>query len=432
MQDNFNENQKDSFQNKIKIFDWFKSSFLRPTTDHGKKDVGVNPNIQLTLILIVLVVIATIYAYFLFNYEIKLTDTNVQLLQPRSNANASLMCDDKILITGGYSSFDSFSRLKSTEIFDINSKKMFSGPNLNLSHGENYNQFLLPNCEVVVIDEKGIEIYNPTKNIFELVEKNLNSINIKYQNEDYTNYTLLKDGNILITGGQDVFEISKNKIKRYPISKSHIFNTKTKKIKTIQNLPIPLMKHSSYINQKGDVYILGGETNSNGDLKRATGTYNSKIIKFDSKTERFSIVGDNTIKGSDNKNIKCALDIISKIYKLNDKEVIVIGGTAADFNDYDTIYKLNLESCESELLYMTNKQLPGEHSIFKNNNKIYLQDTHSFFGGVNIFDVNKKTMKHQFSIKFQMGSTVIPICKNQFILISDDDNKIYNVEIKNK
>ena len=81
---------------------------------------------------------------------------------------------------------------------------------------------------------------------------------------------------------------------------------------------------------------------------------------------------------------------------------------------------------------MTNKQLPGEHSIFKNNNKIYLQDTHSFFGGVNIFDVNKKTMKHQFSIKFQMGSTVIPICKNQFILISDDDNKIYNVEIKNK
>lgn len=403
-------------------------------SDHGKKDVGVNPNIQLTLILIVLVVIATIYAYFLFNYEIKLTDTNVQLLQPRSNANASLMCDNKILITGGFNSsiFSSTSTLKgfnSTEIYDIKNQKITKGPDMHFSGNYVFEQFSLPNCEIVFAGQEGFEIYNPTTNKIELVENNIISKNSNYYRPTYT---LLKNGNLLISGGLDKKRINNTKSEEYFSNSAYIFDTKNKKIRKIENLPIPLFSHSCYLAENGDVYILGGETNSNGDLKRATGTYNSKIIKFDSKTERFSIVGDNTIKGSDNKNIECALDIISKIYKLNDKEVIVIGGTAADFNDYDTIYKLNLESCESELLYMTNKQLPGEHSIFKNNNKIYLQDTHSFFGGVNIFDVNKKTMKHQFSIKFQMGSTVIPICKNQFILISDDDNKIYNVEIKNK
>ena len=100
-----------------------------------------NKNSKLRFILIgviVLVVIATIYAYFLFNYEIKLTDTNVQLLQPRSNANASLMCDDKILITGGFNSsiFSSTSTLKgfnSTEIYDIKNQKITKGPDMHFS-----------------------------------------------------------------------------------------------------------------------------------------------------------------------------------------------------------------------------------------------------------------------------------------------------------
>ena len=416
MQDNFNENQKDSFQNKIKIFDWFKSSFLHPTTYSQQVNRKLFKNVIIKVVILFITV--AIIDYFFNNVEI--IEIKQHLSATRIQPKATLMCENRVLITGGYSSFDSFSRLKSTEIFDINSKKMFSGPNLNLSHGENYNQFLLPNCEVVVIDEKGIEIYNPTKNIFELVEKNLNSINIKYQDEDYTNYTLLKDGNILITGGQDVFEISKNKIKRYPISKSHIFNTKTKKIKTIQNLPIPLMKHSSYINQKGDVYIVGGLTlNDKNKI-----VCNTQIIKYDKNAEIFSIIG---------KNDKINLTYYSKIYEVEDNEIVLIGGTSSN-HDCDKISKMNINNFKYSDLYKTNyKPFPKNDAIFKTGNNIYFINYTSFPNKIDIFNLDNNKMKHKIVKKIPYGCTILQVSANNFLLVGGENNlKIYIIKIKEK
>ena len=394
------ENNKDNNKNIfVQFFEWCKRSFLHPTT-------------------ILYIIVITVIIFFLYDKQIKIIDTKQELCLNRISPNASLMCGNKVLITGGHSFIGSFVRLKSTEIYDIKSKKIYKGPDLNISHSENCQQFLLPSCEIVVSDAKGIEVYNPISNKFELIKENINSTNINYLDEDYTNYTLLKNGNILITGGQDVQIISKIKVKRFPINKAQIFDIKSKKIKKIQDLPFPIEKHSAYLDHNGDVYIIGGLTlNDKNKL-----ICNTKIIKYENKTETFSIVGQND---------KINLTYFSKIYNLNDNEIIIIGGTSSNY-DCDKISKLNLKNYEFSELYKTNyKPFPKNNSIFKYNNKIYFFNYIPFLHRFDIFDINKKKMKYKFSKKIYYGSTILQINKNELIIIGGADNKkIYIIKIK--
>ena len=84
MQDNFNENKNDSSrQNKknifIKIFDWHKRTFLRPTTK------------LLICVILILILFITIFNYHKKPYF----DLKAEMVQPRAY-HKSIMIDNNL------------------------------------------------------------------------------------------------------------------------------------------------------------------------------------------------------------------------------------------------------------------------------------------------------------------------------------------------
>ena len=144
MQDNFNENQKDSFQNKIKIFDWCKHSFLHPTTK-----------------LLICVILILILFIIIFNYYKKpYFDLKAEMVQPRAYHKSIMIDNNNILITGGINSEknEKFGT-NSAEIYNIKNNISEKIENMKLPHTY-HALFKMQDGNILVADINGIEIFN--------------------------------------------------------------------------------------------------------------------------------------------------------------------------------------------------------------------------------------------------------------------------------
>lgn len=122
MQDNFNENHFEEHKNRNSLQNKKRKFCLNSTYSQQ-----VNRKLFKNVIILVVILFITVAIIDYFFNNVEIIEIKQHLSATRIQPKATLMCKNRVLITGGYSSFDSFSRLKSTEIFDINSKKMFSG-----------------------------------------------------------------------------------------------------------------------------------------------------------------------------------------------------------------------------------------------------------------------------------------------------------------
>ncbi len=159
MQDNFNENQKDSFQNKIKIFDWFKSSFLHPTTLVPCKIVPY---------MLLLIIIISIFIFGSKNTNNELVNFKIinQLIYKEPNRLVLPYADiehknDGFYFIGKMSEFYDLKQNKSTSITALNNMNPIYAKQIN-------NQIVILNKKKNNILE--IKKYDLTQN--KIIEKN--------------------------------------------------------------------------------------------------------------------------------------------------------------------------------------------------------------------------------------------------------------------
>ncbi len=211
--------------------------------------------------------------YKVSNYKIKVFPS--QIILNRDNYQYSILKNENILITGGFTNGQNIPQ-NTTEIIDINKNIHKEGPLMNIPH-VNHRQFNLKSGDIVIADLNGFETFDYNNNKFYMWEgESLKKI-LNVNDDDFItgiSYVLLPDENILITGGYV------EKEKRY-LNTAFIADTKNKTIKQISNMPIPKMNHISQVVDE-NVYILGGYNNLTKENK-------GKILIFDYKKEKFFI-----------------------------------------------------------------------------------------------------------------------------------------------
>lgn len=201
---------------------------------------------------------------------------------PRSYHQSSILQDGRILITGGYDGSSCGASpsyclgINSTEIYNPATKTFEVGPNMNLPHLY-HRQFTLNSGKVIIADINGIEIYDPGTNTFSLFQAKIKE---RIPGPNFTNYILLPDDNILVTGGA-VGHPQNNM--PMPHDFAEIIDTKNEKVINLSGMNIPRMQHSAIVMNNGKAYIIGG-TNFQKNC--------SSVEEFDVKTGKFRIVGD--------------------------------------------------------------------------------------------------------------------------------------------
>lgn len=206
------------------------------------------------------------------------------MIVPRSYHQSSLLKDGKILITGGYNS-SSQNGLNTTEIFDLNSKKITKGPIMNLPHF-NHRQFTLKTGEVVIVDVNGIEIYNPETKKFVLFDAKLEK---RYSKPwlNSLNYLLLSNDNILVTGG--IIRTKKNTGFDFKtINTAELIDTKKHTVIKLIGMTSPRSNHSTILDGNGKAFIVSGINQITLNNTKRKVVFNDTTECFDEKTKTFS------------------------------------------------------------------------------------------------------------------------------------------------
>ncbi len=401
---------------------------------------------------LIVIIIIIIFLFNIINYSLNHNayfniENTTKLKQARLFPNASLMNGNKVLITGGKIVEGSFfSRLLSllflinpklsspkyletTELYDINTNKIVSGPNMNHKHML-YKQYLLPNDEVLIADPRNIESYNPQLKEFEkwnvetTVYKTSKIKNSKYDSElKYfnTNMTLLKDGNILITGG--AHEKFDNNDNYYTLSNAEILNTKTRTIEKIDDLPFPLANHHIVVDKDGLAYIFGGDIiyKDAPDKKR----FHSKILLYNPKNKKFTVYKE---------NINYHTDEYTSISQIDNQKFLFIYPSRYEKPNGDKyICILDLNNNQFKYLYKSKSNIN-----ILNNKRLYSFQNHT----VLIYDFDKNTFVKKIYFKnLSNAKSIVDIGKNKYLVIDDNSNlkkflgvkqtkKMYILEIK--
>ncbi len=417
--------------------------------NNENKNVGVKSTlrIQVVMLLFLIILIFSIVNYVLDHnkfFDIKKT---TKLKQPRIEANSSLMCGGKVLITGGYKNFLFESPLKTTEIYDLKTNKLIKGPDLNFVH-VNYEQFILPSCEVLIADSEGqIESYNPKTNNFEIW--NVKPEIFKNGGRKPT-YTLLKDGNILITGGEHSYN-GKN-YSYYTFPNAEILDTKTKKITKLNDLPFPLAEHMFFYDKYGNVIIFGGKTTkfyknkkriirtveNHKTIEKTVDEKNVREIRPNSKLIKFDVLSNNFSTIENGKPLPH--DRAVSVFPLNDESILVVGGKSKDPTYYECIEAYNLRTQTITPFYEGGREMfpPIKFRIFENGKLFLFPICFGVVQKVLIFDI-KNNQKIWFDDKnfnaFEkiilfkiIRSNILQIGNSEYLLFSK--KRIYRLIVK--
>ncbi|OGH97007.1 MAG: hypothetical protein A2039_08700 [Candidatus Melainabacteria bacterium GWA2_34_9] len=263
----------------------------------------------LTLLTVVLVIIAACFIYDATRpKDIQFVSTG-DLNTARAYHKSTILNNGNILITGGYGLLETEygpqpKALDSAELYNPKINKFIELINMNLPH-EYHSQFLLSNGHVVIMDINGIEIYDPIKNKFSLV-------NVKIPTrENILNahtFTQLKD-KILIMGG-----ITSDN--QHVLDTVEVFDASTRKVYEAGKMTIPRFGHNALAVSPNSILIFGGTTNDKNNKLQTT----TSIEKFDIKTGKSSIIGNMLIPRE-----------FHKVLILPDNKLLIFGGKTVSY-----------------------------------------------------------------------------------------------------
>jgi hypothetical protein len=159
--------------------------------------------------------------------------------QCRAAHQATLLQNGKVLITGGHAYYDTSEK----------QARLIGGPNLNVS-----------------------ELYDPQTETF-TPAANMNDRRSGHQ------ATLLKDGNVLVTGGRE----------KNVLDSTELYLTKENQFIELSKMLYPRINHHSMLLSNGNVVILGGGVEGKG--KVGSSNYTDEVEVFNPKTRTFQSAG---------------------------------------------------------------------------------------------------------------------------------------------
>lgn len=236
---------------------------------------------------------------------------------PRYYHEAILLDNGTVLVFGGQTLHKDYEGGSDTaDIYDPNTKKFTAiGHMLRSGYKVPIN---LHNGKILLIGgsggypQKGTQFYNVSTKKFEI------GPDLNYPRTDAT-ATLLKNGKILITGGDDIYYIEYAK-RNIP---NELYNPITGKFEVGPKLNISRRYHSAILLKDGRVLIVGGV---------GKGGFLSEAEIYNPKTNEFNLVGKmNTPKMGPN------------LYLLKDGNVLASGGIKDQDKGMDSIFAREIE-----------------------------------------------------------------------------------------
>lgn len=234
------------------------------------------------------------------SFAVDLYDPNTIKFTPVSKMNelrrdfaVTKLNTGKVLITGGRIGNKSINR---TEIYNPKTKFFEKGPDMNFVRKE-HTATLLNNGRVLIsggdysvynITKRNIpnELYNPKTEKFKIAAK------MKIPRFSHS-AILLKDGRVLIVGG-----VGRNNGKTHKLVSAEIYDPKTNKFKLIGNMNIARRTPNLYLLKDGNVLISGGIKDQDKD-KGMDSIYVKEIEIYNPKTNRFKIISTRTSEAND-------------------------------------------------------------------------------------------------------------------------------------
>lgn len=301
------------------------------------------------------------------NATIKIIQLKSAPLAKKTFQGSNLLCNGNVLITGGKNPIDGKAE-KTTEVFNTKTHEFSKGPDMNLAH-MNHAQFGLTNCDVVIVDNNGIETYDYKLNKFILWENlgvKQNGSEKSYSNLFHPGFAKIND-DIIIVG-----ENGKKTIK--------ILDTNKKKIKKIIN--IDKKRVSPGVAAVGDyIYIFGGLGEAN-----TKDYYLKDSIKVNIKTNKITQIAD----------LKHPRYHFKPIVK--DDKILLIGGadmydsSAFPFYSFKKSY-INIDEYNIKEDKIITKSTPNRYISTNLYNTNLYKDSLKIMSGCDLLEYNTKTNK---------------------------------------
>ena len=262
-----------------------------------------------------------------------------KILFPIWNGKGLNLNNGKVLIYGSYLEGKNNYLIK-TQLYDLKANKFIPTQNQPISV-KSFTPIILKTGQVLVIGTKEIrtkelfenrhrkevqtiEVYDPILNKFSTLKSTLNT---SRKNPDLT---LLNNGNVLISGGEELVRLSNKELTKYFISKSEIYDANTQTFQKVGNKKSRLLNSygygAKYLLPNGNILFIGGSEGIAESMKKV-----KSIEMYNVKSKRFKIVGN--MRKARNNPI---------VIQINPNQIMIYGSDDTD--------KFNFERPSAEIL----------------------------------------------------------------------------------